>query len=339
MKVNEKFPNWMSSGGTAPESYTGFISNVVYPYFYAQDKPVFRYPYSTNVFPSVTVGTNAQWLSSLDVMFAMKYGERRLRKIVEPFILHNKSSETVTTENIAQTNILAQMINERFADKWNHIADALEIDYEPLENYNRLENSSFENGQKGDDYNTTKHGYSLSGDGSSTDPYVETVSNEIDKKTIKGGWTDADTRATATSGKYNKKTTTADSINGFNSGGTFNTAGQPSGFSEVNEGYDYTTGGAPYTETNSGNIARDYHGIANDTDNPHYNEEYQKSGSEYTKNHIDHLNDGWNHSEISGNIGVTTSQQMLESELEVRKNLLYDIILSDIAEFLTISVY
>lgn len=338
MKVNEKFPNWMTSGGQTPESFTGFISNVVFPYFYAQDKPTFRYTYSDKLFPPVTVGTNAPWLSSLDVMFAMKFGERKLRAIVEPFTLHNKSTESVTVENITNTNILAQMINERFADKWNHIADALGIVYNPLENYNRLENSSFENGQKGDDYNTTKHGYSLSGDGSTANPYVETESKEIDKKSIKGGWDDADSRTVKTSGKYKKTTDTADSINGFNSAGTFNTPGTPSGFSKVTEEYDYTQG-TPYKETNGGKIARDYHGIANDTNNPHYNEEYQKSGSEYTKNHIDHLNDGWNHSEISGNIGVTTSQQMLESELEVRKNLLYDIVLSDIAEFLTISVY
>ena len=319
MKVNEKFPNWMTSGGQTPESYTGFISNVVYPYFYAQDKPVFRYPYSANVFPSVTVGTNAQWLSSLDVMFAMKYGERRLRKIVEPFILHNKSTESVTVENVAQTNILAQMINERFADKWNHIADALEIDYEPLENYNRNEDSSFQHSNTGEDYNEK------------TFPTARK-----DTTSIAGGWTDADTRATATSGKYSKKTTTADSINGFNGGGTFNTAGQPSGYSEVNEGYDYTTGGAPYTETNSGNIKRDYHGKTNSSD---YTETVEHTGSEKDTHHINNGSFGWDKSKISGNIVVTTSQQMLESELEVRKNLLYDIILSDIAEFLTISVY
>ena len=342
MKVNEKFPNWMTSGGNTPDSFTGFISNVVYPYFYAQDKPTFRYSYSTNVFPSITVGTAAQWLSSLDVMFAMRFGERTLRKIVEPFKLHNDSTKSVTSENIAHTNILAQMINERFADKWNHIADALAIEYSPLENYDRTEESSFSHDEKGNDYNTTRHGYSLSGTGESNDPITEKKDDEIDNKAIKGGWADNDTRTTTTTGQYSKLTTNKDSIHGFNGKADFDKPGAPSEYSQSSEKFDYSPTGSdvkPYAEANTGALTRDYHGIANDKANPHYNEDYEKKGSEYTKEHTNHTNGGWDHSYIHGNIGVTSSQQMLTQELEVRRNILYDIILNDIAEFLTISIY
>jgi hypothetical protein len=45
-------------------------------------------------------------------------------------------------------------------------------------------------------------------------------------------------------------------------------------------------------------------------------------------------------SHISGNIGVTTTQQMIESELRLRAlNNLYDRILKDVDKFLTLKVY
>ena len=41
----------------------------------------------------------------------------------------------------------------------------------------------------------------------------------------------------------------------------------------------------------------------------------------------------------SGNIGVTTSQQMLQSEIELRKWLYYQSVFNDIDSILTLSIY
>lgn len=309
MKVNEKFPNWMTSGGNTPDSFTGFISNVVFPYFYAQDKPTFRYSYSTNVFPSITVGTAAQWLSSLDVMFAMRFGERTLRKIVEPFNLHNDSTKSVTSENMAHTNILAQMINERFADKWNHIADALGLEYNPLENYDRTEDTTI----------TDEGGK----DGSNERSY----NNYQNEKSISGGYSDEDTRGVEKGGKVKTERDTRDNIHGFN---TTAIDGVPADYQKMIETVEYDPSGDAYSETNSGSIERTYNQYK-ETEKPTgtYKDEYgETNGNERT---ID--------SSIHGNIGVTSSQQMLTQEIEVRRNLLYDIVLNDIAEFLTISIY
>ena len=43
--------------------------------------------------------------------------------------------------------------------------------------------------------------------------------------------------------------------------------------------------------------------------------------------------------ERSGNIGVTTSQQMIESEIELRKNQFYDIVFHDIINYVCLHVY
>lgn len=309
MKVNEKFPNWLTSGGNAPADFTGFISNIVYPYYYAPDKPVFRYAYSDKVFPSVTVGTNAPWLSSLDVMFAMRFGERRLRNIVDALKFHNKSSETITSEEQRNTVIMAQMINERFADKWNHIAAALAIEYNPLENYNRVEDSNFQHSNTG------------------ADSDVKTFDNRKTEKGISGGYTDADTRGVTKGGKTKTTRNTDDNVFGFD---TSSTGGVPSDKQTMIETVEYAPDSSAYTETNSGNIQRTYNT---------YKETETPSGTETLTHNINNGSFGWDKSNISGNIGVTTSQQMLESELEVRRNILYDIVLNDIAEFLTISIY
>lgn len=41
----------------------------------------------------------------------------------------------------------------------------------------------------------------------------------------------------------------------------------------------------------------------------------------------------------SGNIGVTTSQQMLQSEIDLRKWIFYDTIMTDVDHLLTLSIY
>ena len=43
--------------------------------------------------------------------------------------------------------------------------------------------------------------------------------------------------------------------------------------------------------------------------------------------------------ERSGNIGVTTSQQMIESEIELRKKQFYEIVFHDIINYVCLHVY
>ena len=340
-RINDIFPKWFTTGGQIEDDFTGVISNLIYPYYNSTDRPNFQIPYDTSYFPSITYGNKAEWLGSLDVMFSSRFGNKKVVSWVNGFNFHNDPTKPITSEERNNTVTIAKMINLRFADKWNHIAEALGIAYNPLENYDRHEDSSFEHGENGNDYNTTRHGYKLSGTGTATDPITETADNEVDNKAIKGGWTDDNTIATETSGGYKKSTVNKDSVHGFNGTADFDEPGSPSEYSESEETFDYNTHDTvdAYKETNTGAITRDYHGIKDDTTNPHYNEDYEKKGSQYTKEHIDHLLDGWDTSHIHGNIGVTTSQQMLQSELDVRRNILYDIILEDIANFICLSIY
>ena len=241
-------------------------------------------------------------------MFATRFGERQLRKWVSDLDVHTDSAKAVTSDNIRYTNIIAQMINERYGDKWNRIAEALAIEYEPLENYNRTEDGSFQHSNSG------------------ADSDVRTFDNRKTDKEIAGGYTDADTRGVTKGGKVKTDRQTDDSAYGFNSSDDVPTDSQ-----HVVETVEYApTQADAYKETNSGSIQRTYNT---------YKETETPSGTETLTHNINNGSFGWDKMNVHGNIGVMSSQQMLEQELEVRKNVLFDIILNDIADMLTISIY
>ena len=271
-------------------------------------------------------------------MFATRFGQRHLLQWVADLDVHTDAAKTVTSDNIKFTNIIAQMINERYADKWNRMADALGIVYNPLENYNRTEDKSYGHYDHADNFDSTTFGAKLSNNG---ETITETTDDLKNTDKIMGGWDDTTGDSKTTSGTFDKKIVTKDSVHGFNGTAGFNEAGSPSTYTEQTETHNYPAEGqsGTFTESSSGSVGRKYKGRDQSGNYSDYTEEHIKDGSEYTKHHVNGNQSGWDKINAFGNIGVTTSQQMLESELEVRKNVLYDIILTDIADMLTLTIY
>ena len=218
---------------------------------------------------------------------------------------------------------LAQMINLRFADKWNHIAEALEIEYDPLENYNRNENTSYQNSQVGDTKDTKSYGQKFGSDGNLTADARET------ERDIEGSYKDIDDLSIKND--TGKVRTVLEKVSGFDSSTTGDEPGEPSTFQKIT---DKPVDPTKAVESHTGGIKRTY-----GADSDPYKEKTKESGSEAFKHEINTGDFGWTLGNVSGNIGVTTSQQMLTQELEVRKNILYDIILRDIADFICLSIY
>lgn len=103
---------------------------------------------------------------------------------------------------------------------------------------------------------------------------------------------------------------------------------------------------------NSGGQDKTKHGKTTDTDLYHYgfnSTEKQSSGAESMRDGgitaVDHKADSTrNIGEDStmhrhGNIGVTTNQQMIESEIELRKKNFFDIVYSDVDSVLALKIY
>lgn len=197
-------------------------------------------------------------------------------------------------------------------DEWQKIADALEIEYSPLNNYDRTETTT-------DTTSTTHTGINAqthSGRDQLGSTIEETISNttsKTDTLTKSGTNETVGTDATTTS----NNTTSEDKVSAYDAATSDpyvpkdRNTGTASGTSSSNTSTTVTIGGTD-TNTISGT----------DTQTKDYTD-----GSTTTYGHV--INDSNSSSDngtvtrsshISGNIGVTTSQQMLESEINLRLN-------------------
>lgn len=197
-------------------------------------------------------------------------------KYTSPFVDNIVSDDMILDTD---RDTIASCAIALYEDNWKRMWDALQAQYEPIENYSMVETMTD---------NKTVH------------TYGRTSTRTDDLSHARTG-TDIRTPSLTT--------TTDNSAYGFNSGIT------PSPTSKV---VDSTTG----TDTTQyGNTLKDSGTVSNvdggeDTDTNNYT------------------------LKRSGNIGVTTSQQMLESEYELRKkNYFSDVVFADLDKLLTLSIY
>lgn len=207
------------------------------------------------------------WTMSASAADLDYHGNYSGDKLAAPLLIKmlKADSGTVSEAHKAQ---LASIIYQRFIDNWTKRWEALQLSYEPLENYSMTETEDIEGTNTG----TVGNISSLTGSGSRNN--TQTTEVESNK-----------------------------SVYGFDSA----TASPSEDQTDSGEVTDAET----TTESQSGSNTR--------TDNLAHTIERVLTRS--------------------GNIGVTTSQQMLQSELEIRA---YDFIVSvykDIDSVLTIPVY
>lgn len=204
----------------------------------------------------------------------------------------------------------------RMYHQFERMIDVLYEDYDPLENYNRYENST----DTPRETVTTTH----SGSDSETHSGTDTETNSgTDTNTETNSGTDTKTIQTG----LGSTTTASGNKAAFDSG-----AYQP-----VDQTITTTSGGDTSTET-------DVHGHVITDQNTHGHVITDQHGHVITDQHghvITEVNSG-NHefaSRIHGNIGVTTSQQMLEAELATREYDIYDKVAEIFAKQFMVRVY
>lgn len=175
---------------------------------------------------SIATGESFDWLNNdeyLDIDYYVSHsGEKYASKFYLTMLDHNKS-----------ITYIANVIFNRFSEKWKKIYDAMMKEYNPLENYSMVED--------------------------------ENVNTDI---------------TNTSNGSSN--------VFGFN---TQSDDGVPDGKNEV-------------SNTTSGKFDDNHRKLTR-----------------------------------SGNIGVTTSQQMLESELEIRKNIFIETVMNDIDSIMCLKIY
>lgn len=243
------------------------------------------------------------WKNDVDsvVLDTEYFGNISGEKRPSPLVKKLLDTDNATVLSSERIEQLASVIYKLNAQRWAKLYDTLQFEYNPISNYDMTETETHEGAHS----DTTTHGgtQTTRNTGTQTDTRTGTVGT-IDSSTAEG------------SGSGN----TERGIYGFNSATS-------SGDSE-----DTTT--TTSRTTASGNSTR--------TDNL-----TDARTDDFTQTRTDSLNDATSGTESgnrtltrSGNIGVTTSQQMIESERELWLwNYFYSVIFPDVDGVLTIATY
>lgn len=228
-------------------------------------------------------------------------------KIISPLVSKIKSGTVLTDEEIEKLADIIYAVNNK---NWERVWEADITEYNPLDNYNMEENLT-------NDITEIEYGRT----DTRTDNLTRTESEQSSDSETQN-LTHSKTGTEQTSGTSSG--TNSDKIYGFNSStGRDSTSGETTGTSSGTITYNTTdTDGGTRTgsETSSG------------TETQSGTVENEQSGTD-TKTHSYNLT-------RTGNIGVTTSQQMLQAEREARIwNYFYNFVFPSIDKILTIDIY
>ena len=266
------------------------------------DGDVFNNGIFTYIKNSLT--TVPDYLQDIAVINQDYYYRHSGSKIVSPLVYHFLDDTGKLTNDGCYS--LARIIVNDCKTNWDKIYKALTIDYSPIENYESIEEST----------DNRSHTSDHTGTDGTTHTGTDTTAQTGEDTTTDGG-----TIGTTNSIKDGTEKT-VNGIAGFNTQDDFSK--DTSSTKTVNQVVQNDekrnlTGATKYGKTETNTL--------DTTDNTTYNSTIKETDSE---SHSLHRH---------GNIGVTTSQRMLESEIVLRQKKFFDIVFSDIDRLLTLSIY
>lgn len=284
-KLNEVYKNWITGDGVFTD-----LNNLDVPW--KSNDPT----------------ENVKTITSLNMAYHGAHsGDKNISPVVYKFL---------TADDVQTRAKLANIIFIMYADKWAKLWDTLQIEYNPLENYNMTENET-----PAETTHTT-----LPAETTETITPAETTETVTPAET-----TETITPAGTTTETKPPKTTTENEVSAFNSSSyedatktTITGDGNDKGVETIST----DTAGTDKMETDTAGTNKttvDKAGTNKlEVDTAGSDVFTVQNGRELTR---------------SGNIGVTTSQQMLQSEIELRKWLFYQSVFNDIDNILTLSIY
>lgn len=266
--------------------------------------------------------TDFPWLdkaSLLDIEYIGNHsGDKTVSPLIDKFIEDNSVLTNPFILTSDQRIVLADILLTKYRNKWSRLYAVESAEYNPIENYSMVEEETPDISRR----------RQVSNDYEERD--VKSFDRDITREErATDDFSETDTTTTKTDYTVSTDTETASDIYGFNSNSPV-PSNEANGNSTVHttgaENDNVVTtgrekvGGMISTETADGD--------ANKETNVHtqagYVEETETGTRELTR---------------SGNIGVTTSQQMLESEIALWEWNFYETVFNDVDSVLTIPVY
>lgn len=240
-------------------------------------------------------------------------GKKEVSPLVDSLIVENNLTDNSKT-------MLAMSIFSIYSNKWNKLYRILSLEYEPIENYNMIETEKTTSTNENTDSITTNT--TNSNDVTETNTGTNT-SNDSENTTGENAITDSRNIT------ENNSVTNNNSLYGFNSTSGVNSDSQNG------------------TETRNTTDNNTHNDDLKETRTNEHSENINTSKVTAQKNDIKDVKDG-THTENGsqdrtlsrhGNIGVTTSQQMLNSEIELWQWNFFSGVFKDIDTILTIQTY
>lgn len=215
---------------------------------------------------------------------------------------------------------ISKIILNRYLNKWNKIYDALLIEYDILDNYNSIETESINN--------TTNLNKELNATNTNNvDKEISNTNNTTINKDLEVNNTESISNTLESNSTGNG--TGDNSIYGFNSS------------TKKDISQNKNTGTSENISDSSSDIEKLQSEIETLINNNIDNGTENTISTNVNIENLDEIGNNNSNRTLTrkGNIGVTTSQQMLQSEIELRKTDFYKIVYEDIDNILTLKIY
>lgn len=234
-------------------------------------------------------------------------GNKIISPIVERILINDNNDDNKLTEN--RLTQLANLIYTLYNNKWERLWTITQSEYNPIENYNMVE--------EGTDTDEIVHGETVTRTDNLTHAKTGTEQQAPNV-------TETETPNITETKTPNLTRTLEENIYGFNS--TQETPANSG--TETNTGTDTTTRTGTNTNTRTGTDTKTYN--TNDADTG--TQTHAHTGTDTnTKTH---------ELERHGNIGVTTTQQMIQSEIELWQwDFFNNVLFPDIDRVMAIKIY
>lgn len=267
-------------------------------------------------------------------------------KIISPLVSKVMTGDTLTSD---QSYTIAKVIIAACKTNWDKLYNALTIDYSPIENVDgyvtetTTTSGNSTNKETRADTGTDNHSYGGT---------VEAANTGTNTDAITG------TDTTTNSGTDTTKNTGTSENKNVNENGTSQTVNKIFGYDSTDgadDGTSTTTVNQTVTDTRTDDLtATTEHGLTTTLEHGQTDTQTLDTKNVTTYNNSDdetlnlsHTLDGsGTHSGSEqhelhrhGNIGVTTNQQMITEEIELRKHYFIEMMFRDIDHYMTIPIY
>lgn len=294
-------------------------------------KEAWTLPSSTGVFTALQTHDVPWRDSNIDTLLNIQYHNGRSgNRIISPLV----ESYTDNTDELSlnDKNEIGSLLFEIYKDKWSKLYNLMELEYNPISNYDMTEEESTEVETENELTRTgtdttqgtgtdafTHTGTSTTADtGTETNQHTGTETHVIDEDTTGGSTGGTDTAVFGFNSSTGVDDTEVNTITTAN-GSRDETDTKTNNLTDTRTDNLQSQRTDNLTDTETRNI----------TDTTTHNTKDTTEGSNSTSRTLTR----------SGNIGVTTSQQMIQSEIDLWKWNFFFQVFEDIDTVLTITAY